>query len=148
MQSNWIFQLNKTLNSEELIKLQNEVKNALTEWNAHGAAVLSEVQVHFDRFLEIKATNFTSGCSIDWMNKTINDLILKNNLSVLTANFILVEINNKIEAIDFRDVEKKLIEGFLTPQTMVYDLTAFLNQQNWHIPLEKSWLNRFIPVNV
>ena len=121
----------------------------MQEWKAHGAPVPGEAEIHYDRFILVKAVPGTaSGCSIDSMNHGVDEILAKNGAELLPNNYIFFRNDRGIlDYVDFREVRGAIANGDLKPETTVYDST--MGQSNdpnrWEVRLEDSWLSRFLP---
>lgn len=88
-----------------------------------------------------------SGCSIDAMNKGVTDILTRHDIALLGPEYIFFrDSDGSLAHIDFKEVRAAILAGRLQAQTIVFDAT--MGQSNdlarWEVPLEQTWMARFI----
>ena len=126
-----------------------ELDAFMAVWKAHGAPVPGEASLRYDRFVIVRATpGHASGCSIDAMNKGVSDILGHYGLIVMGADQIFFKENDgSIGFVDFRDAKSSILSGRLGANTIVFDssMAQSGDLENWEVPLNKTWLGRFLP---
>ena len=145
----WIYQSNRTLSITEINEIESKIKNFLISWTAHGSDLQASFIIKYSRFIVIslnESFNLATGCSIDSSVRFIQDLeeeydvslLDKMNVSYRHGEFIaykpLIEFKKMIKN---RSISKKTIVF----NNLINSKSEFLN--NWEVPIEESWHNRF-----
>jgi len=145
----WIYQSNRTLSPVEVIEIEAKIKDFLISWTAHGSDLQASFLIKYNRFIVIslnESFNIATGCSIDSSVRFIQDLeklydvslLDKMNVSYRHGEFIaykpLIEFKKMIKN---RSISKKTIVF----NNLINSKSEFLN--NWEVPIEESWHNRF-----
>jgi hypothetical protein len=145
----WIYQSNRTLSPLEIIEIEDKIKDFLISWTAHGSDLQVSFLIKYNRFIVIslnESFNIATGCSIDSSVRFIQDLeklydvslLDKMNVSYRHGEFIahkpLIEFKKMIKN---RSISKKTIVF----NNLINNKSEFLN--NWEVPIEESWHNRF-----
>ena len=145
----WIYQSNRTLSPLEIIEIEDKIKDFLISWTAHGSDLHASFLIKYNRFIVIslnESFNIATGCSIDSSVRFIQDLeklydvslLDKMNVSYRHGEFIahkpLIEFKKMIKN---RSISKKTIVF----NNLINNKSEFLN--NWEVPIEESWHNRF-----
>lgn len=145
----WIYQSNRTLSPSEIIEIEAKIKDFLISWTAHGSELQASFLIKYNRFIVIslnESFNIATGCSIDSSVRFIQELeklydvslLDKMNVSYRHGEFIaykpLIEFKKMIKN---RSISKKTIVF----NNLINSKSEFLN--NWEVPIEESWHNRF-----
>ena len=145
----WIYQSNRTLSPLEIIEIEDKIKDFLISWTAHGSDLQASFLIKYNRFIVIslnESFNIATGCSIDssvrfiqYLEKLYDvSLLDKMNVSYRHGEFIahkpLIEFKKMIKN---RSISKKTIVF----NNLINNKSEFLN--NWEVPIEESWHNRF-----
>lgn len=145
----WIYQSNRTLSPAEIIEIEAKIKDFLISWTAHGSDLQASFLIKYNRFIVIslnESFNIATGCSIDSSVRFIQELeklydvslLDKMNVSYRHGEFIaykpLIEFKKMIKN---RSISKKTIVF----NNLINSKSEFLN--NWEVPIEESWHNRF-----
>lgn len=145
----WIYQSNRTISPAEIIEIEAKIKDFLISWTAHGSDLQASFLIKYNRFIVIslnESFNIATGCSIDSSVRFIQELeklydvslLDKMNVSYRHGEFIaykpLIEFKKMIKN---RSISKKTIVF----NNLINSKSEFLN--NWEVPIEESWHNRF-----
>jgi len=145
----WIYQSNRTLSPAEIIEIEAKIKDFLISWTSHGSDLQASFLIKYNRFIVIslnESFNIATGCSIDSSVRFIQELeklydvslLDKMNVSYRHGEFIaykpLIEFKKMIKN---RSISKKTIVF----NNLINSKSEFLN--NWEVPIEESWHNRF-----
>lgn len=149
MQHIWIFQLATSPSTTIKAMLLPQLDAFMETWKAHGAPVPGHARLLHDRFVVVQAEpGHASGCSIDSMTKGVTEILAQHGLEALGADRIFFrEQDGSIAHIDFKEAKAALLSGRMNAQTTVFDSTLGNAHQleQWEVPLEKTWLKRFLP---
>jgi len=145
----WIYQSDKKILDQDLVKIKTKLTEFLKNWTAHGDDLKSSFDIKYNRFLIIalneKSTK-ASGCSIDacvhFIQKIEKDyglnLLDKMNVAFKQGDYIsyksIVEFKILIK-------NKSVSKNTIVFNNLVVDIEDYNN--NWEVPALKSWHSRF-----
>lgn len=145
----WIYQSNRKLSDEETATIAEKIALFLTQWTAHGADLEAGFELKYNRFIVIglnQSNASASGCSIDasvhfiqQLEKEFDvDLLDKMNVTFYSGEFItyktLLEFKTLAKA-------KSVSKNTIVFNNLVNTKEEYL--ENWEVPAEESWHNRF-----
>ncbi len=144
MVNKWIFPLSKKLTLEEWSIIEKNINTQLSDWNTHGKPIDYEVEILFHQVIVIEAFTSTSGCSIDFLQKKIRDLLASYQLEILANHYVMYFNNNELLYFDFRDTEKQIKNQILNEETHILDTQKILEgKENPFSVLRDTWLVRY-----
>jgi hypothetical protein len=149
MQHTWVFQLSRALTEAEAAQVQVELDRFLAQWKSHGAPVPGTAEIPYRHFIVVQAVpGTTSGCSIDAMNKGVEGILAKTNISLLGPERVFYRnAQGNIDHVDFRSLSAAILAGHLGADTHVFD--SSLGQKGdlakWEVRLSDTWMQRFLP---
>lgn len=149
----WVYLSDKVLEDATVAALKNDLKNFIAGWNAHGTALSASSEILHKHFIIIKADEekfAASGCSIDKQFQFIKEAEKKYNLSLLNRLVVAYKDGNTTKVIHSAKVPELLVSGQLTENTTVFNVAVANENElktDFEIPLNKSWLSKFL-VNV
>lgn len=146
----WIYQSNRKLNDSEIESIHTKTNDFLEQWTAHGKDLEAGFELKYNRFIVIglnQENASASGCSIDSSVYFIQslekefeiDLLDKMNVTFYNGDFIAHK-----SLIDFKKMAKA---KSVSKKTVVFNNlinTKAEYLENWEVPAEESWHNRFL----
>jgi uncharacterized protein (UPF0210 family) len=145
----WIYQANRSFNETELQEIEQKLERFIEKWTAHGADLQAGYEIKYKRFIVLglnQDLNAATGCSIDASVHFIQelekdydvDLMDKMNVSYKQGEFVAYK-----NLIDFRKMAKakSVSKKTIVFNNLVTNKGEYL--ENWEIPAEESWHNRF-----
>jgi hypothetical protein len=152
----WIYQSIREFSETESTQLKSKAKSFISEWTSHGKMMSACIELFHNRFIIVcvdEKTTSASGCGIDKSVKFIQQLesdlggntFLLDRLNVAyrknthlndevgQGEIILCPISELKKV--FTSTER--IKGITVFNNLVNTKAAF--EQNWEVPLEKSW---------
>jgi hypothetical protein len=145
----WIFQMAAAPSAAQKASIIPQLEAFVAVWKAHGAPVPGEVSLRHEHFVIVQAEpGHASGCSIDSMNKGVNDILAQAGIEVLGPERVFFrEADGGIGHIDFKEAKAAILSGRLNAGSTVFDST--LGNTNdlsrLETTLDKTWLGRFLP---
>jgi len=128
----WIYASEKALTIEQKGHILNYISEHLKGWNAHKVLLTAGVTILEDHFIVValdEGKNGASGCSIDTLQKTIQELEKELSISLMNRLNVFCRIDKKIECIpSFK------LGSVAKADTLFYDLTI----------LKKADLNTYL----
>ena len=145
----WIYQSNRTLSPAEIIEIEAKIKDFLISWTAHGSDLQASFLIKYNRFIVIslnESFNIATGCSIDSSVRFIQELEKLYDVSVLDKMNVSYRHGEFIAYKPLIEFKKMIKNRSISKKTIVFNnlinsKSEFLN--NWEVPIEESWHNRF-----
>jgi len=164
----WIYQSVREFSENEMTSVKTKAESFIAEWTSHGKTMSACIEIFYNRFIIVcvdEKTTSASGCGIDKSVKFIQQLEFD-----LSGNTFLLDRMNVAyrtarlparagtEGYD-EGGEGKIIschihelKNLLTFPEGLKGITVFNNlvntkeglEQNWEVPLEKSWYKNFL----
>ncbi len=146
----WIYQSNRILSDDEVRVIENEAKEFIANWNAHGSALAASFALLKNTFLiffvdESKAK--ASGCSIDSSVSFVKHMEKGFNLDLFDRLTIAYEDDGDLKLAKMATFEELLREGQLNENTIVYNnlvATKAEFETNWKTAVKDSWHARLM----
>lgn len=145
----WIFQANRELSPDEIKWAFPKLQGFINEWKAHGRALAAHTEIRYNRFILVmvdEGNAAASGCSIDSLHRFMQELEKALNVQLFDRFNIAYKENGKVVSTGRESFEELLQTGRITPSTIVFNNLAATKREldeNWEIPLERSWHARF-----
>ncbi len=147
----WIYQSNRKLSDTEVEVISSKTNDFLEQWTAHGKDLEAGFEIKYNRFIVIglnQENASASGCSIDSsvyfiqsLEKEFDvDLMDKMNVTFYNGDFIAHK--------SLADFKKMAKERSISKKTVVFNNlinTKAEYKENWEVPAEDSWHERFLP---
>jgi len=135
----WIYASEMALTYEQQDYIINYIAEHLRVWNAHKVPLTAGLTILENHFIVValdENINAASGCSIDTLQKKIQELEKKLSISLLNRLNIFCRIDDKIHCIP----TTKLAEH-ANKDTLFYDLTIQRKRElyNWLKQVEEGW---------
>jgi len=147
----WIYQSDRYLTGEEEDYLLTELKPFCEQWNAHGQPLRTSFKIehHFFVVLAVDENyNDASGCSIDGSVRILKSFQEKFGINFLDRSRVAFQLNNEINSFALPELRNLFSSGRLTATTPTFNNlvpTKLDFEKNWLIPVEKSWLAKYLP---
>ncbi len=139
----WIFAANKALNETQKIDINNTLQNFASNWNAHGTTLAAVFSILYDQFIVICTDHniaAASGCSIDKLVHTMQEIESKHAVDLLNKLRYFVLCNNKILSCPWSEralLQKKIhTEDAGAVQFQMHINTAHQLQNEWILPID------------
>ncbi len=122
----------------------------MSQWAAHGKSLRSALDVVHDRFIVFCVdvnVEPPSGCSIDASVHFVQDLEKELDLSFFDRMQVAYRTPEGIAGCSLDAFREKYEAGAIGPQTPVFNNLVNTKEgleNNWEIPLEKSWHMRLL----
>ena len=148
----WIYQSDRKLSEKEIAEIRGHAFKFLSMWSAHGEHLSASFEVFHSRFLVFfvdESVTLATGCSIDKSVHFVQEIESQYGLELMNRLSIARKSSDDIITQHQSDLIEEIRAGAIHPETPIFNNSIqtkgdFLNQ--WEVPLNKSWLNRYIPV--
>lgn len=149
----WVYQASRNLTDTEAAELKTLASGFATEWHSHGAPLKAAADVLYNRFLVMMVDEdavSASGCSIDSSVQQIKSIQQKLNINLLDR-MDLAYLNSKgeLETVHSNKISDAFEHGALNEETTVFNNMVISKaelENNWRIPLIKSWAGSRVKV--
>jgi len=146
----WIYQANRKLSDDEVQKIEEQTREFLTQWTAHGTELEAGFEVKYNRFIVIglnQANASASGCSIDASVRFIQSLEKQFELDLLDKMNVTFYNGPYIAHKSLEDFKKMAKSRSVSPNTVVFNNlvnTKAEYEEHWEVPAKDSWHSRFL----
>lgn len=145
----WIYQSSRKFTDEEIIDIERNLIEFLTNWNAHGTSLESSFQIKYHRFIVIAVNQEVqpaSGCSIDSSVAFIQSLEQKYTIDLLDKMNVAFKQGEYITYKTLLDFKKLAKDKSVSENTIVFNnLVNTIEEwkESWEVPASESWHSRF-----
>jgi len=146
----WVYQSKRTLSANEIELITSAGREFIAHWSAHGAGLKASIDIFYNRFIVIavdEQQTMASGCSQDTLLKFIKSLDEHFNLLLLDRMQVAYRKGDDIETCKLGEFEKLATEGLVNSTTIVFNnmvTTKFAFDNEWEVPVAKSWHSRVL----
>ncbi len=150
----WVYQANRPLSDGDVNAITNALQPALSQWAAHGQALLASARVIENRFVVVavdEGYNLPSGCSIDASVRTLRQLGESLDIDFFDRSAAVRTTIGTVQTIDLPVIRGAVSDGSLTPETTVFNTLVKTKAEfltNWHLRAADSWLRRYFKTTV
>lgn len=145
----WIYQSSKKFTDEEVVDIEKDLTEFLTNWSAHGTSLESSFLIKYNRFIIIavnQEVQAATGCSIDSSVVFIQNLEQKYGIDLLDKMNVAFKQGEYITYKTLLDFKKLAKDKSVSENTIVFNnLVNTIEEwkENWEVPASESWHNRF-----
>jgi hypothetical protein len=149
----WIYQSNRLLSMGEAFRLEDMLNSFVAGWQSHGTPVKGYANLFFGQFIVIMADETAtgvSGCSTDSSVRLIKDVELQFNIQLFDRQALAFFIKDKVQVLPMHQLTYAVENNFIAPSTLYFNNTVLTKkelEENWIIPVEKSWLAKRLNFN-
>lgn len=145
----WIYPSSRRFTYSEMVKLQSDIEQFLTDWTAHGASLSAGYCIPHQQFIVFsldEANQQATGCSID---KSVHFIkVLEQSLSVRLLDKMNVHYSQDgtIQVVDLEAFKKMSKSGQVLPSTTVFNhlvTTKAEFESHWETSADQSWHSRY-----
>ncbi len=142
----WIYQCNRTLQTQEVIEMDEQLLNFYEQWTSHGAPVKGWAKILFNRFVVVmadEAATGVSGCSTDSMVRIIKSFERQYSIELFDRMTISFLVKDKVEPLPLQQINYALQKGYIETDTPLFNHlvdTKIKLLNEWLVPLNKSWI--------
>ena len=142
----WIFQSNRQFNEQEELEINEQLHNFYVQWQSHGKEVMGWAKLFYKQFVVVVADESeigVGGCSTDGMTRVIKSFERQYGVNLFDRLTITFLVNDKVEPLPMNQVKYALEKGYIETDTPLFNnlvATKAAFEQEWLVPLNKSWL--------
>ena len=141
----WIYFSKRPLAAEESQAIQQKMDDFCSGWAAHGSALRSQFEIHFDQLLILGVDEHfeeASGCSIDSSVQMFREIDQEYQLDLFNRMNLAFLEGNKVQNIPVSELNSAYEQGQLNPESILLDNSISTLDQlrnRWKIPFKESW---------
>jgi hypothetical protein len=149
----WIYQSSRRLTLSEALELESDIEAFSADWNTHGRANTSYINLFFGQFLVIMADENqgpVSGCSTDSSIRFVKGLEKKFGVQFFDRQLLAFVIKDEIQVLPMSQLAYAVQQGFLTSDTLYFNNLVSSKKDwegKWLIPIKDSWLATRLPLS-
>jgi len=135
----WIYASENALTHDKQNYILNYISEHLKGWNAHKVPLTAGITILENHFIVValdENKNGASGCSIDTLQKTIQELEKELSISLMNRLNIFCKIGEGIDSIPYFKLKK-----IADRNTLFYDLTIQQKEElnSYLKPISEGW---------
>ena len=140
----WLYAAEKALTTEQQKHILTYIAEHLKGWNAHKAPLTAGVTILENHFIVValdEGKNGASGCSIDTLQKTIQELEKDLSIALMNRLNVFCKIGEIIKVIpSFK------LGVIANEDTLFYDLTIQRKEElsNYLKPIKEGWAKSYL----
>lgn len=147
----WLYQSDNLFTLDQISIISNYLKDAVTQWTAHGAGLQAGFTILQNRVVVIglnEQVNQASGCSIDASTRWFKELGGHLNLNFFDRNVFFQ--NQNWQSVSPFQVKNAVQNQLILPETLV--LNTDINQKSeldnkFFTQAKNTWLNKYFVTN-
>ena len=145
----WVYQADRAISAEESRWIEDNMKNFLEKWTAHGNELYASAVVLNDFFLVValdENKNEASGCSIDASVHFIQALQRELKVNFFDRMQVVLEEAGSRTLKDSKSVGEEIKSGSWAGDVITYNnlvATKSELETSWKVPLKESWLKKY-----
>lgn len=148
MERVWIYQSNRSLNTEETEQITRRLTAFLSQWKAHGKPLAAVVDVKYNRFVVIRldeAFTKATGCSIDSLVRELKAVQEALGVDFFDRMQVAYRDKGELKVVSRKEFSDLMKLGEVDQDTIVFNnmVDNYADYSNrWEIPLKDSWHSR------
>ena len=145
----WIYQSDKTLESNQIDYLREQAEVFCNQWSAHSTPLKSAYKILHNKFLVLavdEGFNTASGCSIDSSVRFVKGIEQQLGLNFFDRTQVAFLIDDNVYTTGLHTIKDEISSGKIEPETLTFNLQAqnlAEFQNNWLVPAQESWMKRY-----
>nr|AOE09911.1 ABC transporter, ATPase [uncultured bacterium]CCG00860.1 conserved hypothetical protein [uncultured Flavobacteriia bacterium] len=146
----WIYQADREFTDREMDFIASKAEDFINQWTRHGDDLKGSFTFKYNQFLVLavdESFNNVSGCSIDSSVRFVQALEKEFQLDLMNKMNITFKDNDTINLAKLPDFQKFVKEQIVTAETIVFNNMVNTKEDfenNWEVPVSKSWHKRFL----
>lgn len=152
----WVYQANRPFTDEEERYVLQQGRLFAEQWAAHGQGLRASVNILHHHFLVIAVDEqhqAPTGCSIDGSVGFVRSLagMLQNQgapVDFFNRTLVAFWINDSVALIPLAQAKQQISDEQIQPDTLMFNnliATKAELREQWQIPIQNSWLARYLP---
>ncbi|MBK9478056.1 MAG: ABC transporter ATPase [Bacteroidetes bacterium] len=146
----WIYQSNRAFTEAENKLILEKATSFISEWTAHGKLLKASINSYYNRFLVLMVDETqadASGCGIDKSVRFFQQVENEFQINLMNRLLVAYKVNSDVLTCQLSEFEKKIEQGEVHHDTIVFNNLVGTKAEfdnNWEIPLKKSWHSKLL----
>ncbi len=142
----WVYQSSRLFLLSEAFEIEAMLENFVEEWKSHGTPVKGFANLFYGQFIIIMADETAtgvSGCSTDSSVRLIKAIEEEFSVFMFDRQSLAFLIKDKVQLLPLSQLQYAADNNFITADTLYFNNTVLTKkelEENWIIPIQKSWL--------
>ncbi|MFN6088312.1 MAG: hypothetical protein ACK47E_06165 [Cyclobacteriaceae bacterium] len=147
----WVYQASRKLTDAEAEEVCSSQQAFCKQWEAHGQALHSSFKIEYNQFLIVgvdEGVHSASGCSIDGSVRILKGYHSELGVDFLDSSQVAFLLNSEVKLFPRLELKSLFESGQLNGATRTFNnlvATKADFEKQWEIPVEKSWLVKYLP---
>lgn len=148
----WVYQCNRLFSMGEALEIEEMLNDFASQWQSHGIPVKGAAHLFFGQFIILMADETAtgvSGCSTDSSVRLIKDIEQRFTVSMFDRTTLAFVVKDKVQLLPLSQLQYAFDNQFINSDTLYFNnlvQTKDELENNWIIPVHKSWLAKKISV--
>lgn len=148
----WVYQSNRPFTDVEVVRINEQIEDFVTEWTSHSRDVIAKGVVCYDRFLIFVADESqfkVSGCSIDSSVQFVRTIGSAFGVDMFDRFEIAYKQGEEVFSTHRDGFQQLLDDGKVTEDTTVFNNMITTHAEllsQWEVPFKESWHQRVFSV--
>jgi hypothetical protein len=142
----WVYQANRLFTLNEVLHVEEMLKNFADNWQSHGSPVKGYANVFFGQFIVLMAderATGVSGCSTDSSVRLIKQIEEIFNVNMFDRQSLAFEVKDKVQLLPIAQLQYAIDNQFISPDTLYFNNLVQSKEElenKWIVPVKDSWL--------
>lgn len=147
----WVYQSTRSWSQAEAERIEVELMQWCSHWQAHGNALRSSFATCNNQFVVLAVDERhagASGCSIDGSVRKMKEIETATGLSLFDRTVVAFLKGEKVITIKLNDLKEGFLSGELHSELITFNNAVASKHDfshNWKIPVKNSWLAKYLP---
>lgn len=149
----WIYQGSRQFLKDEAETVKTLLKEFVAQWESHGAPVKGAAYLFFNQFIIFMADTTDDGIcgrSTDSSMRFIKNIEQKFSINMFERTTMAFVVTDKVELFPLDQLQNTFEKGFINGETFYFNNLVSTKKElenDWIIPVKKSWLTRKISLH-
>ncbi len=146
----WIYQSSRMFSVTEVLQIGDALNDFLENWQSHGTPVKGYANLFFGQFILLMAdesSSGVSGCSTDSSVRLIKQIEHRFSVNLFDRLLLAFVIKEKVQVLPLAQINHAIENHFVDEETIYFNNTVLTKvelENDWMIPVKKSWLAKKI----
>ena len=142
----WIYQSSRLFTINELLEIEETLKEFLIQWDSHGVAVKGSANLFFAQFIVLIADETATGvggCSTDRSVRMIKEIEKNYSVNMFERTTLAFAVNGKVQMLPMAQLQYAVDNGTINGDTLYFNNLVQTKQElesKWLQPVKDSWL--------
>jgi hypothetical protein len=142
----WVYQSNRLFTMQEVLYVEELLKNFADSWQSHGSPVKGYGNVFFGQFIVLMAderATGVSGCSTDSSVRLIKQIETMFNVNMFDRQSLAFVVKDKVQLLPMTQLQYAIDNQFISPDTLYFNNIVQTKEElekKWIVPVKDSWL--------